>query len=118
MIEKQSQQPHALAECLIDYLHENAQFFNAKGEPANGTVLEDLRPVLARWFGSDTAMRPSDATPSQSVFAHRFIKKAPAFAALKTVDRPIPEHVRSCLLELARHVLARLDRIEAERDGE
>lgn len=45
-----------------------------------------------------------------SIFDHPFFRKAPAFAALQVVSEPKPEHVRACLMELARYVLAELDK--------
>jgi hypothetical protein len=49
---------------------------------------------------------------SKGIFDHPFFKKAPAFAALERTPEPKPEHVRACLMELARYVLTKVDKLE------
>lgn len=48
-------------------------------------------------------------------FEHPFFRKAPAMAALKDIKEPNPEHVRACLMEMARYMFAL--QIELEEKG-
>jgi hypothetical protein len=52
-----------------------------------------------------TAGQSQIVTDLKSIFDHPFFRKAPAFAALLDKDDPTPEHLRACLMELARFVL-------------
>jgi hypothetical protein len=46
-----------------------------------------------------------DSVPKTSFFDHPFFRNKPALAALKDVQDPKPEHIRACLLEMARHII-------------
>ena len=41
-----------------------------------------------------------------NIFLDPFFRKAPAMFALKDIAEPKPEHVRACLMEIARHLLS------------
>ncbi len=51
-----------------------------------------------------------------SVFGNPIFSRCPALMALEKTPEPKPEHVRACLLELARHIARLPD--EDERLGE
>lgn len=71
--------------------------------------IADLYPRAS----SIPAPTTTEDSPIKTLFDHPFFRKAPAFACLQGNDRPHPDHLRACLMELVRYVFARLDRIEA-----
>lgn len=45
------------------------------------------------------------------MFEQDLFKNKPAIAALKGIDQPKPDHLRSCILELCRHIIRQDERI-------
>jgi len=46
------------------------------------------------------------------MFDHEIFQKCPALAALRNIEEPKPEHLRSCVLELSRLVMHQKKEIE------
>jgi hypothetical protein len=67
-----------------------------------GDFLDNLRQQNRQ---ADQAQK----TKLLSLFEHPFFKKAPAMESLRTINTPSPEHIRACLMELARYFLTVFD---------
>ena len=50
-------------------------------------------------------MTENSETKTKSSFDHPFFHNKPALAALKDSPQPEPEHIRACLMEMARHII-------------